>query len=185
LPCHTALSRVLHSSTGTFQVAAAAATSLVPAVRNRARPAGALAAVNRGIHGRLLDHDVAPLRVQLLGDDQRKRRLDALTDLRALAEDEYRALSRNAQECVRHEIARGSRGRLRITDLECQHQSTAGQSAELEEAAAIQRQGAQLRGRDAQLDVAHELTQGRIRAGNRIHARVHRAFSCAIFSAAL
>ena len=157
-------------------------SQLVPAVRNGTRATGALPAIHGRVHRRLLDHDVAPLRIQLLGNDERKGRLDALTDFRSLAVDEDGALARNAQESIRRELscrwARGFTCCLRVgAHAERQRKASARHARQFQEAASIEPGGAERGVASAHLDVAHQFAQRLIGSRFRIHARVHRAFS--------
>ena len=92
------LLEAVHSVAGTFHCLAADATSmmrgrgsglakLIPAARDGGGAAGGLRAVDFGIDGGLLDFDEAPVRVELLGDDEGEGGLDALADFGALGED--------------------------------------------------------------------------------------------------
>ena len=74
---------------------------------NGGAAAGALRAVLR-VEVALLDGDHLPVDVQLLGDDHRQRRLDALADLGVLADDGDLAVGGDLDEDVRNERRRAA-----------------------------------------------------------------------------
>jgi len=78
-------------------------------------PAGELLTKLGGIERRLLDAHVSPIDVELLGDDHRQHRLDALADLRVLRHDGDDAVRCDADVGVESgcAVTRGARRRLR------------------------------------------------------------------------
>ena len=82
-----------------------------PVVRRRGAAAGRLPAVLRVEIG-LLDLHLLPLDVELLGDQHRQHRLDALPDLGVLRHDRHRAVGGDADERGREERRRRRRALL-------------------------------------------------------------------------
>ena len=119
--CFTMPLPVVSSLTGTFHCCAAAAFSissrppaptsrmLLVVVRNRAAAAFRLRRVLR-IQVRLLDRDLRPVDVELVGDDLRQRRLDALPRFRVLRDDGERVVGIDGDVSVRRERRAGAAG---------------------------------------------------------------------------
>ena len=117
--------------------------------RGRPAAAGELLTELRGIERRLLDAHVSPIDVELLGDDHRQHRLDALADLRVLRHDGDDAVRRNADVGVERGCAftHGARRRFRHPDARqrldhrMQQQAAASDRGRLQEHAARRQQG--------------------------------------------
>ena len=73
---------------------------LVPGARDRGRAAGALVAIDFGVDVGLFHHDVVPVRIQFLGDDDAEGGLDALADLRGFGIDGDGVVRGDADEGV-------------------------------------------------------------------------------------
>ena len=129
--------------------ARAGLAQLVPGARDRGRTASALAAIDFGIDGRLFHHDMVPVGVQFLGDDQAEGGLDALADFRRLGINGDGVVGGDADKGVDHLIlgvAQAFGGRLRgkggAGQMEAQHQARGGRARQLEEGAPLHRQRA-------------------------------------------
>ena len=72
----------------------------VPVGRRRGAAPGPLSAVGRFIEIRLLDPDVLPIDIELLGDQHRQHRLDALADFRILGHDRQGIVGGETNESV-------------------------------------------------------------------------------------
>ena len=120
---------------------------LIPGARDRGRTAAALIAIDFGIEVRLLDHDMVPVGVQLLGDDQAERGLDALADFRRLGIDGDLVVRRDADKSVDALVLAGFGGGLRhlggglrVWHMKADHQPGARRARQFQKAAALQRQ---------------------------------------------
>ena len=101
------------------------AAQVVPVHRRGQAAAGELAAVELGIVVGLLDADVLPVDVQLLGDHHRQRGLDALTDLRVLGHDGDDAVGRDAHIGVQRRAPAASAASALAAMREAEHQAAA------------------------------------------------------------
>ena len=144
--------------------ARAGLAQLVPGARDRGRTARALIAIDFRIEVRLLDHDMVPVGVQFLGDDQAESGLDALADFRRLGIDGDGIVGRDADEGVDALGLAGLGGGLRrlgggeslVRQMEAQHQSGPAGACELEEGPPLHRQRPGTR-RGNCLGLAHQL----------------------------
>ena len=93
------------------------ATHRQPVVRGGGAAARALGLVLRGIEVTLLDADLVPVHVQLLGDEHGQHRLHALPDFRVLGDDGDEAVGRERDVGVRRELG-GLGGRQGIESPE-------------------------------------------------------------------
>ena len=80
----------------------------IPVGRRRRASACVLPAVLRLIEVGLLDADARPRHAELVGEDHRQRRLDALTDLGILRDDRDDVVGRDLDEGVRNKRLPGS-----------------------------------------------------------------------------
>ena len=119
LACFTVPLPVVSSLTGTFHCAAAAFSikqssagahqpHVLVVVGNRAAAAFRLRGVLR-IQVRLLDRDLRPVHIELVGDDLRQRRLDALPRFRVLRDDGEGVVGIDDDVVVRAERRAGAR----------------------------------------------------------------------------
>ena len=103
--------------------------------------AGHLAAVLRRIEVRLLDADLAPRDVELLGDEHRQHRLDALADLGVLGHDRRDAVRGQPDEGVERRLGAGIGGdrsraaRAVQREAGADQHAAAGQGGDVKEAA--------------------------------------------------
>jgi len=109
-----------------------------PVRRRRRAAAGDLIPVLRGIDIRLLDLDLAPLDVELVGDDHREHVADALADLGILRDDGDDAIGRDADEGDRRERGRRPaelRERLGRIEVKGEHHPSTGERGRSQEGA--------------------------------------------------
>ncbi len=123
------------------------AAQRVPVERGGEAAAGELGAILLGIVVRLLDPDVLPGNIQLLGDQHRQHGLDALADLRVLGDDGDDAVRGDLHIGVQRRQVAGGRAHARAAgdrhggarshrDGEAQQHTAAGGGAGLQEGAA-------------------------------------------------
>ena len=143
---------------------------LIPSPGDRHRAPCDLRAVYGAIDLSLLDRDIRPLRIELLGEDHAEARLDALPDLRVLRDEGDPAVWCDAHERSGRERPR-RRTRLRLPDPrhthgQAEHQPARSTARHFDEAATAQ---------------IGEHPGGDIRASAEHHAiellAVHHAFS--------
>ncbi len=129
---------------GRDQHGACGATHLThrhPVVRGGGAAAGRLRAVFRGVQVALLNPDVRPFNVELLGDEHREHDLDALSDLRVLRNDGGDAVAVDCDERVRIErcliAAAPLREHFKGIKIRGEHEAAPGQGRDLQKTATV------------------------------------------------
>ncbi len=108
---------------------------LVPAARDGGRTAGALVAIDFGIHPRLFHHNGLPVGIQLFGHDQAESGLDPLADFRPLGIDRHDIVRGDANKGV-DDLRRIGGHRRTARQVEGQHQAGTARDGEFHKAAA-------------------------------------------------
>ncbi len=112
----------------------------LPVQRRRHAAAGELPAVFGRVERCLLDPDPRPVGIELLGDQHRQHRLDALADLRVLREDRHAAVRHDPDKGVEDPQLRrrgaGKCGARRRRQRGVQQEAAAGEGSRPQEGAA-------------------------------------------------